>query len=107
MYVEGAQVSRWAGSSEPPKQFHLDFEVDDIEAEQSRVLTLGATLQQATVEGLAGGVAGGARARAQPPVAIAAVGVGSKAGAGSWRLSDGAFRQVGSVRPIAGLKTKR
>ncbi len=32
--------------SEHPKQFHLDFEVDDIEAEQSRVLTLGASLHR-------------------------------------------------------------
>jgi hypothetical protein len=32
--------------SEHPKQFHLDFEVDDIEAEQSRVLALGATMQR-------------------------------------------------------------
>ena len=29
-----------------PKQFHLDFEVDEIESEQRRVLDLGATLQQ-------------------------------------------------------------
>lgn len=32
-----------------PKQFHLDFEVDDIEAEQRRVLALGATLEQDSV----------------------------------------------------------
>src|SRR5262249_23026543 len=32
--------------SEHPKQFHLDFEVDEIESEQRRVLDLGATLQQ-------------------------------------------------------------
>ena len=31
---------------EHPKQFHLDFEVDLIESEQSRVIDLGATLQQ-------------------------------------------------------------
>lgn len=32
--------------AEHPKQFHLDFEVDDIEAEQRRVLALGATVQR-------------------------------------------------------------
>lgn len=30
---------------EHPKQFHLDFEVDDVEAEQARVLALGAHLR--------------------------------------------------------------
>ncbi|MDA1358315.1 VOC family protein [Glycomyces luteolus] len=31
-------------TSEHPKQFHLDFEVDDIESEERRVVNLGATL---------------------------------------------------------------
>lgn len=33
-------------SNEHPKQFHLDFEVDDIETEQRRVVALGATMQK-------------------------------------------------------------
>jgi predicted enzyme related to lactoylglutathione lyase len=36
---------RWP-DAEHPKQYHLDFEVDDIEAEQHRVVQLGATLQK-------------------------------------------------------------
>lgn len=43
--VEDYRAPEWPGS-EHPKQFHLDFEVDDVEAEQARVLALGATLQQ-------------------------------------------------------------
>ena len=35
--------------SEHPKQFHLDFEVDDIEVEQGRVLGLGATMQHDSI----------------------------------------------------------
>lgn len=35
--------------SKHPKQFHLDFEVDDVEAEQARVLALGATLRQDSI----------------------------------------------------------
>ena len=34
---------RWP-DDEHPKQYHLDFEVADIEAEQHRVIALGATL---------------------------------------------------------------
>jgi predicted enzyme related to lactoylglutathione lyase len=45
MRVEDYRAPRWP-DAEHPKQFHLDFEVDDIEAEQARVLALGATLQQ-------------------------------------------------------------
>ena len=41
--VEDFRAPQWP-DSEHPKQFHLDFEVDDIEAEQGRVLDLGATL---------------------------------------------------------------
>lgn len=43
--VEDYRPPEWPGS-EHPKRFHVDFEVDDIESEQSRVLSLGATLQQ-------------------------------------------------------------
>lgn len=43
--VDGYQAQTWP-ASEHPKQFHLDFEVDDIDLEQSRVLNLGATLRQ-------------------------------------------------------------
>jgi predicted enzyme related to lactoylglutathione lyase len=42
--VEDYRAPQWP-DSEHPKQFHLDFEVDDIEAEQDRVLSLGASLQ--------------------------------------------------------------
>ena len=43
--VEDYRAPQWP-DSEHPKQFHVDFEVDDIEAEQARVLALGATLLQ-------------------------------------------------------------
>jgi len=46
--VEDYRAPQWPGS-EHPKQFHLDFEVDDIEAEQTRVLALGATLQHDSI----------------------------------------------------------
>ncbi len=46
--VEGYRAPRWP-DSEHPKQFHCDFEVDDIKAEHSRVLSLGATLQQDSI----------------------------------------------------------
>jgi hypothetical protein len=46
--VEDYRAPRWP-DSEHPKQFHLDFEVDDIEAEQGRVLALGATLKRDSV----------------------------------------------------------
>lgn len=42
--VEDYRPPTWP-SSEHPKQYHLDFEVDDIEAEQERVIGLGAKLQ--------------------------------------------------------------
>jgi predicted enzyme related to lactoylglutathione lyase len=48
MRVDGYQPPTWP-ESERPKQFHLDFEVDDVEAEQTRVLSLGATLVQDSV----------------------------------------------------------
>ena len=43
--VEDYRAPQWP-DSEQPKQFHLDFEVDDVDAEQARVLALGASLQQ-------------------------------------------------------------
>ncbi|MFG3104547.1 VOC family protein [Streptomyces sp. NPDC048182] len=47
--VENYRPPQWPGSDHP-KQFHLDFEVDDIEAEQRRVLALGATLLRDCVD---------------------------------------------------------
>jgi predicted enzyme related to lactoylglutathione lyase len=41
--VEDYRAPQWP-DSEHPKQYHLDFEVDDIEAEQGRIVSLGATL---------------------------------------------------------------
>ncbi len=46
--VESYRAPQWP-DSEHPKQFHLDFEVDDIEVEHSRILALGATLQQDSI----------------------------------------------------------
>jgi predicted enzyme related to lactoylglutathione lyase len=46
--VEEYRAPQWP-DSEHPKQFHLDFEVDDVEAEHARVLALGATLQQDSI----------------------------------------------------------
>ena len=43
--VEDYRAPRWP-DHEHPKQFHLDFEVDDLEAEHRRVLDLGATLHR-------------------------------------------------------------
>ncbi|THV42702.1 VOC family protein [Glycomyces buryatensis] len=43
--VEDYRPPTWP-SSEHPKQYHLDFEVDEFEPEQRRVVALGATLQQ-------------------------------------------------------------
>jgi hypothetical protein len=37
--VDGHRALQWP-DSEQPKQFHLDFEVDDIESEQRRFLDL-------------------------------------------------------------------
>jgi len=41
--VEGYRAPSWPGQ-ERPQQFHLDFAVDDIEADELRVLELGATV---------------------------------------------------------------
>jgi predicted enzyme related to lactoylglutathione lyase len=46
--VADYRAPRWP-DSEHPKQFHLDFEVDDIEAEENRVLSLGATRKQDSI----------------------------------------------------------
>ncbi len=43
--VDDYRAPQWP-DGEHPKQFHLDFEVDDIEAEERRVLALGATFRQ-------------------------------------------------------------
>ena len=43
--VEDYRAPQWPDRGHP-KQFHLDFEVDDIEAEELRVVGLGATLRQ-------------------------------------------------------------
>jgi len=43
--VDEYRAPTWP-SSEHPKQYHLDFEVDDIEAEERRLIGLGATLQR-------------------------------------------------------------
>jgi len=43
--VEDYRPTRWL-NNEHPKQYHLDFEVDLIEAKQRRVNELGATLHQ-------------------------------------------------------------
>ncbi|GAA1478423.1 VOC family protein [Nocardioides aestuarii] len=46
--VEDYRAPQWP-ASEHPKQFHLDFEVDDLVAEHERVVALGATLMSAHV----------------------------------------------------------
>ena len=46
--VKNYRAPQWP-DGEHPKQFHIDFEVDDIEVEQGRVLVLGATLQQNSI----------------------------------------------------------
>jgi predicted enzyme related to lactoylglutathione lyase len=43
--VQDYRPPRWP-DDEHPKQYHLDFEVDEIEPEQRRVVKLGATLQK-------------------------------------------------------------
>lgn len=46
--VENYKPPTWP-SDEHPKQYHLDFEVDEFEPEQLRVIELGATLQQSNI----------------------------------------------------------
>ena len=41
--VDGYRPPSWPGQ-EHPQQVHLDFDVDDIEADEKRVLELGATV---------------------------------------------------------------
>jgi len=43
--VEDYRPPRWP-DHEHPKQYHLDFEVDEVEPEQRRVVRLGARLQK-------------------------------------------------------------
>ena len=47
--VEGYRAPRWPGQ-EMPQQVHLDFDVSDLEADERRVLELGATLLERTDE---------------------------------------------------------
>jgi predicted enzyme related to lactoylglutathione lyase len=43
--VENYKAPNWP-DDEHPKQFHIDFEVDEFEPEQRRVVELGATLRK-------------------------------------------------------------
>jgi predicted enzyme related to lactoylglutathione lyase len=45
--VDDYRPPRWPGQ-ERPQQVHLDFDVDDIEADEHRVLELGATVLERT-----------------------------------------------------------
>ena len=45
--VDGYRPPSWPGQ-EQPQQVHLDFDVDDIEADERRVLQLGATVLERT-----------------------------------------------------------
>ncbi|HVA76029.1 MAG TPA: VOC family protein [Acidimicrobiales bacterium] len=45
--VDGYRPPGWPGQ-EHPQQVHLDFDVDDIEADEKRVLELGATVLERT-----------------------------------------------------------
>jgi predicted enzyme related to lactoylglutathione lyase len=45
--VENYRPPQWPGQ-ESPQQMHLDFAVDDIEADEKRVLELGATVLERT-----------------------------------------------------------
>jgi predicted enzyme related to lactoylglutathione lyase len=45
--VEDYRAPQWPGQ-ESPQQLHLDFDVDDIEADEKRVLELGATVLERT-----------------------------------------------------------
>ncbi|GAB4008125.1 VOC family protein [Glycomyces albus] len=45
--AEDYRPPRWPGQ-EAPQQAHLDFDVDDIEADERRVLELGATVLERT-----------------------------------------------------------
>jgi predicted enzyme related to lactoylglutathione lyase len=45
--VDGYRPPEWPGQQQP-QQVHLDFDVDDIEADEKRVLELGATVLERT-----------------------------------------------------------
>ena len=45
--VDGYRPPSWPGQ-EHPQQIHFDFDVDDIEADEKRVLELGATVLERT-----------------------------------------------------------
>ena len=45
--MDGYRPPAWPGQ-ERPQQFHLDFDVDDLEAEEERALALGATVLERT-----------------------------------------------------------
>lgn len=45
--VDGYQPPRWPGEDHP-QQVHFDFDADDIEADEKRVLELGATVLERT-----------------------------------------------------------
>lgn len=45
--VDGYQPPAWPGQ-ERPQQLHLDFDVDDLDGEEERALTLGATVLERT-----------------------------------------------------------
>jgi predicted enzyme related to lactoylglutathione lyase len=45
--VEDYRPPQWPGQ-ESPQQMHLDFDVDDLEADERRVLELGATVLERT-----------------------------------------------------------
>ncbi|MEU3556051.1 VOC family protein [Streptomyces fragilis] len=45
--VEGYRPPAWPGQDRP-QQLHLDFDVDDLEAEERRALALGATVLERT-----------------------------------------------------------
>ncbi|MFE9534654.1 VOC family protein [Streptomyces sp. NPDC006691] len=45
--VDGYRPPEWPGQ-QVPQQIHLDFDVDDLEAEEKRALALGATVLERT-----------------------------------------------------------
>ena len=46
--VEDYRAPQWPDGAHP-KQFHLDFEVDDVDGEERRILALGATRRQDSI----------------------------------------------------------
>jgi predicted enzyme related to lactoylglutathione lyase len=45
--VDGYRPPEWPGQQRP-QQLHLDFDVDDLDGEEKRALTLGATVLERT-----------------------------------------------------------